>query len=100
MNTSNLNWQYRLQVTSRILAAALGGYAVASAMTVFLALVWPIPPAQAVLSSTLLSFIWYAVAVIWVFSVKRVSRAWAGVILATLVLVFLDWLLLPYLGVQ
>lgn len=85
--------RYRLLVLSRIVVAALGGYALASAMAVLLALVWPLPRAEAVMVSTLLSFVWYAVAVIWVFSVRSVLRAWIGILGVTAVLSLLCWLL-------
>lgn len=85
--------RYRLLVLSRIVVAALGGYALASAMAVLLALVWPLPRAEAVMASTLLGFVWYAVAVIWVFSVRSVLRAWIGILGVTAVLSLLCWLL-------
>ncbi|SOE52488.1 FIG024006: iron uptake protein [plant metagenome] len=85
--------RYRLLVLSRIVVAALGGYALASAMAVLLALAWPLPRAEAVMASTLLSFVWYAVAVIWVFSVRSVLRAWIGILGVTAVLSLLCWLL-------
>ncbi|VFR27284.1 FIG024006: iron uptake protein [plant metagenome] len=85
--------RYRLLVLSRIVVAALGGYALASAMAVLLALVWPLPRAEAVMASTLLGFVWYAVAVIWVFSVRSVLRAWVGILGVTAVLSLLCWLL-------
>ncbi len=87
--------RYRLQVASRVLVAAVGGYALASACTVLLALLWPIPRAQAVLASTMLSFVWYTAAVLWVFSVRSATRAWVSIVLATAVLSLLCWLLLP-----
>ncbi|MEI2416851.1 DUF3649 domain-containing protein [Orrella sp. JC864] len=77
---------YRWQVFSRVLAAGLGGYAAASAATALLALLWPLPPAHAVLASTMLAFVWYAAAVIWVFSVRSAARAWLGMAGASLAL--------------
>lgn len=85
--------RYRLHVLSRVVIAALGGYALASAVTALLALALPMPRAEAVLASTLLSFVWYAVAVIWVFSVRSVVRAWVGILGATGGVSLLCWLL-------
>jgi len=84
---------YRWTVASRVLAAALGGYALASALTVLLALIWPLPKSQAVLAATMLSFTLYAAAVIWVFSVRSVTRAWLGMLIPTVLVAALCWVL-------
>lgn len=94
MSAHDLSWQYRLQVASRVVAAAVGGYALASALTVLLALVWPLPRAQAVLASTMLGFVWYTAAVMWVFTAKSATRAWVGMVLPTAVIALLCWWLL------
>src|SRR5690606_22760089 len=75
----------RWSVASRVAAAALGGYALASACTVLLALLWPLPKAQALLSATMLSFVVYTVAVVWVFATRSVRRAWWGMAMGTVV---------------
>lgn len=90
-----LSSQYRWQVASRVLAAALGGYALTSVATVALALLWPLPRAHAVLAATMLSFTVYTVAVIWVFSTRSVVRAWLGMVLPSGVLALACWLLWP-----
>ncbi|MDH4990671.1 DUF3649 domain-containing protein [Aquamicrobium lusatiense] len=92
------NVRYRLQVLSRVVAAAIGGYALASAIAVLLALIWPLPRAEAVLVSSMLSFIWYTVAVIWVFSTRSATRAWIGMVAPTLVIALICWWLLPVQG--
>jgi hypothetical protein len=86
--------RYRWMVASRVFIAAIGGYALTSAATIFLALVWPLPKAQAVMASAMLSFTLYAVIVIWVFSIASVKRAWCWIIGATLVLSLIDWWML------
>jgi hypothetical protein len=86
--------RYRWMVASRVFIAAIGGYALTSAATIFLALVWPLPKAQAVMASGMLSFTLYAVIVIWVFSIASVKRAWCWIIGATLVLSLIDWWML------
>ncbi len=93
MSQHALSAAYRWQVASRVLAAALGGYAAAAAATVLLALVWPLPPAHAVLASTMLSFVWYTLAVIWVFSVRTATRGWFGVLGAAAVMASLSVLI-------
>lgn len=95
MSTANLSLQYRLQVASRVVAAVVGGYMLASALTVLSALVWPLPQAEAVLASMMLGFVWYTLAVMWVFSVKSATRAWLGMVLPTFIVAALCWWLLP-----
>lgn len=90
---SSLSLSYRLAVASRVVAAAIGGYALASAATVLLARVWPGPQAQAMLWASMLSFAIYSLVVIWVFMARSATRAWIGVVSVTGVLAALAWLL-------
>lgn len=87
--------RYRWMVASRVLAAVLGGYALTSAATVVMALVWPLPQAEAILASTMLSFALYAGVIVWIFSAKRLRTLWLGLVIATAVCAGLSWLLLP-----
>ncbi|WP_332746963.1 DUF3649 domain-containing protein [Hydrogenophaga sp.] len=82
---------YRWAVASRVVVATLGGYALSSAATVLIAVLWPAPLAQAVLWATMLSFTVYAVAVIWVFCTRSATRAWVGMVFGTAVLSALAW---------
>jgi len=94
MSARDVSWSYRLQVASRVLAATVGGYALTSALTVLLALIWPLPRAQAVLASTMLGFAWYTIAVMWVFTTRSATRAWLGMVLpATMIALLCRWLL-------
>lgn len=86
--------RYRWMVASRVFIAAIGGYALTSVATIFLAMIWPLPKAQAVMAASMLSFTLYAVVVIWVFSVASAKRAWIGVIVPLIILSLIDWLLL------
>lgn len=74
-------WRYRLSVASRVLAALLGGYAVAAlisaALTVLLLQTGMATRPQAVVWTSLLSFALYAAAAIWVFATHSATRAWA-----------------------
>lgn len=92
-NAVPLTRAYRLAVASRVIAAAFGGYALASAATVLLALVWPGSQTQGLLWATMLSFAIYSVAVIWVFMARTATRAWVGLVLITAVVSALAWLL-------
>lgn len=95
MITLSTSARYRWAVFSRVIAAAVGGYALTSAAIVLLALVWPLPRAQAVGAATLVGFAIYAIAVIWVFSTRSAWRAWFGMALPTAVFALLAWWLLP-----
>ncbi|MBW7901929.1 MAG: DUF3649 domain-containing protein [Rhodocyclaceae bacterium] len=91
--TETVSARYRWAVASRVAAAALGGYALTSAATVALALLWPIPKAQAVLAATMLSFTLYTVAVLWAFATPSATRAWGGMLAGTAALAGVAWLL-------
>ncbi len=77
---------YRWMVLSRCLAAIFGGYALAAASTVFLSLALPMPRAEAVYLASLLSYVVFVIAVLWVFATRTAGRAWLGVVLPTIIL--------------
>ncbi|MBJ9975821.1 DUF3649 domain-containing protein [Pseudomonas sp. S75] len=78
---AGLPLRYRLAVTSRSLAALLGGYLLASAVAVCLSLLLPGARVDAVLSATMLSFVFWVLAFIWCFACRSAWRAWLGVLL-------------------
>ncbi|MBD9587636.1 DUF3649 domain-containing protein [Pseudomonas sp. PDM03] len=77
---------YRLAVTSRVLAAVLGGYIVAALASVSLTLWVPMARADAVVTGMMTSFLAYLGAVIWCFACRSAWRAWFGLIVPSLVL--------------
>lgn len=77
---------YRLAVTSRVLAAVLGGYIVAALASVSLTLWVPMARADAVVTGMMTSFLAYLGAVIWCFACRSAGRAWLGLALTSLVL--------------
>lgn len=83
----------RLSVPSRILAAAFGGYALASTASALLALILPMPRQEATTTALLLSFLFYALAVIWVFHARSATRAWIGMALPAAAMALACWLL-------
>ncbi|VVO00957.1 DUF3649 domain-containing protein [Pseudomonas fluorescens] len=83
---SSLPVSYRLAVTSRVLAAVLGGYLVAALASVCLSLLLPMARAEAVVSAMMTSFLVYLVAVLWCFACRSAWQAWLGLILPSLVL--------------
>lgn len=87
--------RYRLAVASRIVAAVVAGYALASAVSILFALLLPVSRAEAVLASTMLSFAVYAGIVIWVFHARSATRAWIGLLVPLAVISLACWLLTP-----
>jgi hypothetical protein len=75
---------------SRIVAALLGGYALAALSSVAV-LALPISKPQAVLTGMLASFAIYAAAVIWVFAVRSALKAWVGLIVVAVPLSLAAW---------
>lgn len=72
---------YRLAVTSRVLAAVVGGYLMASLASICLALWLPRSRVDAVITGMMSSFVFYLLAVLWCFACRTAWRAWAGVML-------------------
>jgi small-conductance mechanosensitive channel len=81
-----------MAVTSRVLAAVLGGYLVAALASVSLSLWLPMARAEAVVIGMLTSFLAYLVAVLWCFACRSAWRAWLGLIVPSLVLAALSGL--------
>ncbi|MDE1174266.1 MAG: DUF3649 domain-containing protein [Parvibaculaceae bacterium] len=71
-------------IASRVLAAIFGGYALAFAFTAMLALLLPVSRPNAAVAACLFGFIPYLLAILWVFSVRSATRAWAGLFTVTL----------------
>ncbi|WDZ97536.1 DUF3649 domain-containing protein [Herbaspirillum sp. WKF16] len=82
---------YRLAVLSRIVAAVACGYALAALCTALLAAWLPMARADAAMTATMLSFLIYTCAVIWVFAARDAWRAWTGLGLPTLALALAYW---------
>lgn len=91
--SKTMSARYRWAVASRVAAAMLGGYALTSAATVLVSLLWPIPQAQAVMAATMLSFTVYALVIIWAFHAASIKRVWAVMLIGTAALSALAWLL-------
>jgi len=85
-NAAGLPVSYRLAVASRCLAALLGGYLLASMVSICVALLAPLPQVDATLTGLLVSFVFYLLAFLWCFACRSAWRAWLGVVLPSLVL--------------
>lgn len=92
MRASSPALHYRLAVASRALAAILGGYALSAVATALLSVLLPLPRAEAVITATLLSFVVFCCAVLWVFAARNAWRAWAGLAVPGVLLALGLWL--------
>ena len=94
--TITVDRRYRLGVAARAVAAIGGGYllaAVASTLLgVLLAALLPLSRADAVSLATMLAFVIYPCAVLWVFATASAGRAWAGILGASALLGGVLWL--------
>ncbi len=87
--------RYRWAVASRSIAALFGGYALAAAWAICMSL-WlqrfGMARMDAVTTAGILSFVVQVCAVIWVFAVTSMRRAWAGILIPTALLALGAWL--------
>ncbi|PWE40942.1 DUF3649 domain-containing protein [Pseudomonas prosekii] len=83
---SMLPVSYRLAVTSRVLAAVVGGYVVAALASISLSLWLPMARAEAVVTGMMTSFLAYLVAVLWCFACRSAWQAWLGMLVPSVVL--------------
>jgi hypothetical protein len=93
MNSRPSSLPAGLLLPGRVLAAVLGGYALAAAVAVFLAAVLPAGRAEAAIGGMQLGFVAYPAAVIWAFSPVSLLRAWVGLLLPAVALGGLGWAL-------
>jgi len=92
MNQAARTWRYRLAVASRALAAIGGGYALSALAATLLAVCLPLARLEASVTATLLSFVVFCCAVLWVFAARSAWHAWAGILLPAAVLGISLWL--------
>jgi len=71
-----------LGVLSRSCAAIFGGYALASAGALLLAVALP-TPSQAVMTGMMVGILLCACAALWAFATATAWRAWAGILVPT-----------------
>lgn len=71
---------HRIAVAVRVLAAVLGGYALAAQGTVCIAVLLRTLPDEAVLTGMLASFAIYVAAVVWSFAARSATRVCVGLL--------------------
>lgn len=89
---------YRWQTIFRAFLAILGGYALANIAAILLSYALPMPKSDAVMTGILLSFAIYTGAIMWVFAVQSLHKAWLGLVVPSLLLGALA-LLIKFTGV-
>jgi hypothetical protein len=100
-NTFNF-YSPRWAVFSRVLAATLGGYALATSSSLLISqlLLHSVGKYQAIHIGLLCTFLVYACAAMWVFSVSSASKAWFGLLKLNILFALGTWLLMQFSGVS
>lgn len=84
--------RYRLSVVSRVLAAIVGGYALAVAIKLLLTLQAPVEPAG--MFANLLIYAIHTGILMWAFHTHSATRAWVWLLGWTAVVYAVCWLLI------
>lgn len=76
---ARINWpgetiRYRVQTGLRVLTGFIGGYVLTGYITAITALILPMSRADAAMLSGMLSYIWFAGILIWVFATKSLRK--------------------------
>jgi hypothetical protein len=79
---NNVKLQTGLGVLSRSIAAIVGGYVLSNLLATLTSYLLPMPAVDSVLLSLQLSFLFYSIIIIWVFSAKTAGKAWLGLLIA------------------
>ena len=82
-------------IISRGIAAIIGGYVLANLVVILLSYWLPMPQPERVMTSMLGSFAIYAAAIMWVFSTKTATKAWAGLIVPCVISAVWIFILMP-----
>jgi hypothetical protein len=77
LRSKKLSWQ---NVTSRVGAAAVGGYVLTYAATACLTVLLPFQKTEAILTAAMFSFVLYTGAILWAFAAPTPGRAWLGLL--------------------
>ena len=80
----------RLSVLSRVLAASIGAYALVNLANMTLTFLLPAEPYQSLLFAMQISFLFYTLAIIWVFTVRTATQAWMGLLTVAIPLLVID----------
>lgn len=91
----NIKSQMGLSVLSRTIAAIIGGYVLSNLLAVLTSYLLPMQTADSVLLSLQLSFLFYSIVIIFVFSTKTAGKAWLGLLIACAITAIGVYLAMP-----
>ena len=91
----NIKSQIGLSVLSRTIAAIIGGYVLSNLLAVLTSYLLPMQTADSVLLSLQLSFLFYSIVIIFVFSTKTAGKAWLGLLIACAITAIGVYLAMP-----
>ncbi|MEM1110304.1 MAG: iron transporter [Pseudomonadota bacterium] len=73
----------RWNITGRTLLAIVPGYLLSNSLALFLVFALPMDRLHGVILGTLLTFVFWAAIIMWVFSIDRLKTAALGILVAT-----------------
>lgn len=76
--------QFAFKVFARASAALLAGYVAAATLACLLTLVLPMPRFESTITANMLAFLFYAIAIIYAFCVRKTWHAWRDLGLVSL----------------
>lgn len=76
--------QFAFKVFARASAALLAGYVAAATLACLLTLVLPMPRFESTITANMLAFLFYAIAIIYAFCVRKTRHAWRDLGLVSL----------------
>ena len=76
--------QFAFKVFARASAALLAGYVAAATLACLLTLVLPMPRFESTITANMLAFLFYAIAIIYAFYVRKTWHAWRDLGLVSL----------------
>ena len=91
-NVSKAKTSTRWEVTARVLAAILGGYATAYAATAFLSVYLPLVRSERVVFASLACFAVYTIAIVYAFAARSALCAWLVLVGVTVLMALAAYL--------
>ncbi|MGI2127555.1 DUF3649 domain-containing protein [Shewanella putrefaciens] len=76
--------QFAFKVFARASAALVAGYVAAATLACLLTLVLPMPRFESTITANMLAFLFYAIAIIYAFCVRKTWHAWRNLGLVSL----------------
>jgi hypothetical protein len=81
---------YRWSVLSRVIAAAVGGYAIVTLLQLAATIVLPVDPHHSLLFFSQTGYLYYTGIILWCFAARTATRAWVGLACVAAPLLLID----------